>query len=353
MKQIIICSDGTWNTPDQQDRDHVVPSNVVKMARAVQAPAVFYDAGVGTDGSWWDRLVGAAFGRGISRNIIDCYRFVVEHFEPGDDIFCFGFSRGAYTARSLCGLIRKCGVIPKNDGSAPLDDRIQATYAFYRSEHNPDAHETQAFRESMGAVQTEIAFLGVWDTVGSLGIPGFRKYTAPHHQFNDLMLSRWVRNAYQVLAIDEHRRPFAASIWHVKDGVETPLTQTLQRCEQVWFPGTHSNIGGGYADTGLSDMAFQWMMRKAFACGLTFEGNYIARAIQPDFRGELRESRTWGYKILGRPYYRPIVPGNHVSIHWSARARFLDQTVPHYKITQAPNLARALASGSIPIDPED
>ncbi len=206
-KRIVICCDGTWNRPEQP-----VPSNVVRTARAVLptgrdgvSQVVFYDEGVGT-GNRIDRLLGGAFGDGLVRNIADAYRFLVHNYAAGDELFLFGFSRGAYTARSLAGLLRNSGLLHKAHA-----DRFTAAFDLYRRQDAPPSSpEAQAFRAAHSR-EVGVHFLGVWDTVGSLGIPlrGLRYLTMRRHQFHDVELSGSMRNAFQALAVDERRFPFA------------------------------------------------------------------------------------------------------------------------------------------------
>ena len=210
MKRIVICSDGTWQTPRQEDTTHVL-----EMARAVlpaaadgTVQAVFYDWGVGTDGLL-HRVLGGISGQGIDRNIRDCYRFLVHNYEDGDEIYLFGFSRGAYTVRSLAGLVRNCGILRKDEAG-----RLSDAYRIYRrADAAPSSAEAKAFRAAYSR-EAMIAFIGVWDTVGALGIPlrGLSKLTTRRHRFHDVELSRFVKHACHALAIDERRRPFQPSL---------------------------------------------------------------------------------------------------------------------------------------------
>lgn len=315
MKRIIVCCDGTWNRPDQVDDGRVSPTNVTKIALAV-APKdgggiiqqVYYHRGVGT--GRWDRMRGGAFGMGLSRNIKDAYCYLVLNYQVGDELFLFGFSRGAYTARSLAGFIRNCGLLRPEHA-----DRVDEAYTLYRrrdDESHPTAIEAQLFRksytyESVG-YEIRMKCIGVWDTVGALGIPigllGRLSRLVFHLQFHDLKLSSYVDNAFQALAIDERRLPFVPAIWEQQDHA-----RGKQRLEQVWCVGVHSNIGGGYADSGLSDIAFLWMKENATSCGLVFNEEHIRTTIHPDIRGTLRNSRTGFYRLL-REYVRPVSGGH-------------------------------------------
>src|SRR5215217_600642 len=135
MKHLIVCCDGTWNRPDQIDRGVAAPTNVAKLALALadtdaagNRQLLHYQAGVGT--RRWEHLTGGGLGVGLSRNVIECYRFVVDNYEPGDELYFFGFSRGAFTARSLAGLVRNAGILRPGHR-----DLIEEAYALYRSPH--------------------------------------------------------------------------------------------------------------------------------------------------------------------------------------------------------------------------
>lgn len=297
-KRIVICCDGTWNTPDEKEGD-ALSTNVVKIAHAVRPlddnevhQVVYYDRGVGTN--WGlDRVAGGAFGIGLSHNIEDAYRFLVDNYVDGDELFFFGFSRGAYTVRSLAGLIRNCGLLKK-----VYSDKFYSAYEIYRSreeEDKKDSDKSEEFIERYSRKIEKIKFIGVWDTVGSLGIPGvFNFIDKKAHEFHDVTLSRMVENAYHALAIDERRQPFEPTLWEQR---EDAVDQTL---EQVWFVGVHSNIGGGYADCGLSDIAFTWMANKARSCDLALDQEYIDKHIAPNVRGVLRDSLSLFYRMFGK-----------------------------------------------------
>ena len=318
-KNIAICCDGTWNTADQHNDGNACPTNVIKTARGVLAQradgtpqVVFYVQGVGT--RWGlDRLTGGAFGVGLSTNVQEAYRFIVHNLEAGDRLYVFGFSRGAYTARSLCGLIRKAGVLSKHHS-----DLVPAAYKLYKQRNlHPDDPPAVRFREQHSR-ETSIHFLGVWDTVGALGIParGLRVLTARRHQFHDVQLSKIVRNAFHALAIDEQRRAFRPTLWSGK-------TSPGQRVEQVWFAGAHSNVGGGYPEPGLADEAFLWMVERAEECGLAFDPRYLQERVRANPMSTLRDSHVGLYR-LGRRYLRPMGEASpqDEALHSSALHRY-------------------------------
>jgi len=268
MKRIAIFCDGTWNSADQAKEGAPCPTNVIKLAlRAARRDGdmpqvVYYGQGVGTGGSL-DKLTGGAFGKGLDDNLYAAYRFLVLNYEEGDEIFLFGFSRGAYTARSLAGMVRKCGILRLRHAM-----RYREALDLYCGDVHPDDDKAKAFRSECSVTEDReipIRFIGVWDTVGALGIPvrGLRSLTADKYRFHDVELSGTVQQACQALAIDERRAPFEAARWAYKP-------KPGQTIEQVWFCGVHSDIGGGYPleESGLSDIALRWMRDRAAFAGL-------------------------------------------------------------------------------------
>lgn len=316
-KNLIVCCDGTWNLADQPSK-----TNVTKVALAVRPRAdgveqrVYYGRGVGT--RRWERMRGGAFGMGLSRNVMDAYRFLVEAYEPGDQLYLFGFSRGAFTARSLAGLVRNSGILRREDAH-----RIKEAWALYRDRaEKPNGTAAALFRRAY-AHETEIRFIGVWDTVGTLGIPVPRpRWLKPvvalvnrRWAFHDTELSSWVKAACHALAIDEQRTPFIPTLWHQKSGA----AEAGQELKQVWFAGVHSDVGGGYRETALSDITLLWMAHQARRHGLEFDPEVLSEAgpgamapntdsnfrVQPDSMGTMHDSRT-GLYLLARPWHRPI-----------------------------------------------
>ena len=292
MKRIILLLDGTWNDSDFGNAD----TNIVRMADIIarsldpdqaresnlnQGPTalvkargykgsdvehlVFYERGVGTGAL--DRMRGGVFGTGLADNIRRAYRILSFHYEPGDEVFVFGFSRGAYTARSLVGFIGAVGLLKRGDCT---EERERSAWQFYRTPPNDRlpgiwtgltryVHERENFR---------IACLALFDTVGALGIPlsHMKLYNRDRYEFHDVNLSSITRVNLHALAIDEHREPFRATIWR-KPRFKAYTSVT----EQVWFPGAHADIGGGYIPydargtnglKALDDIALDWMLRR-------------------------------------------------------------------------------------------
>jgi uncharacterized protein (DUF2235 family) len=342
-RRLIVCADGTWNTEDQYDEGVPTATNVWKIAQWIRPMArdgtpqlVFYDRGVGTHPGL-DRIVGGAFGRGIDENICDGYRFLVQNYMDGDEIYLFGFSRGAYTVRSLAGLIRNCGLLERRHVA-----RVREAYDLYRDrtdDTHPSARRAQDFRELYGR-EVRIRCIGVWDTVGSLGVPVglLGRILRKRFEFHDARLNAWVENAFHALAIDERRAPFAPSLWEVQDDVPN------QRVEQVWFAGAHANVGGGYADCGLSDITFLWMKERAASCGLELEDDYIAQAVCGQCEGALRDSMTEAYRLLGE-HVRPIgaSPRTRESVHPTVLERHQRVKEPPHGPYAPPNLVEWLA----------
>ena len=267
-KNIVLCFDGTWNTPpDSASPSEDNSTNVLQFFERVCATAPngrqqikWYNQGVGTE--WLNRIRGGAFGLGLDAHITEGYRQLIRNYQDGDDVYVVGFSRGAYTARSLVGLVRNCGLLRSED-----ECLIDRAYAMYRSRDNVDSEHARAFRRA-NSRDVPIKFVGVWDTVGALGIPmeSFRDFDAPLYSFHDTKLSSIVQNAFHAIAVDEHRKPYAATLWGKQDSRDTARGQTL---EQVWFSGSHGDVGGGYPGRHpISDLTLRWMQKKAAECGL-------------------------------------------------------------------------------------
>lgn len=326
FKRIVVCCDGTWGTPDRSYSGRPAPTNVTKFALGVDATAtsddgaeieqrVFYHRGVGTGTK--NRFVGGAFGAGLSRDVVAAYRSVMSNFQPGDDLYLVGFSRGAYTARSTAGLIRNSGILRRR-----FRNRLDEAYALYRDrtpDTNPRSVEATLFRRSFSH-ETRIHCIAVWDTVGALGIPltglPIIDRLNRSREFHDTELSTTVDNAFQALAIDETRRPFAPTLWHQQENDDS------QRLEQVWFAGTHGDIGGGCSDGTLSDIALQWIVERTKECGLVFRADAFGRPANAanKFPAPIRPSRTGFWKLLPA-YVRPIGTQDHESIADSVLSR--------------------------------
>ena len=209
MKRIIICADGTWNKPEE-DLGKDFPTNVLKFSRAIKpidqdnvVQTVFYDWGIG---SYHASTTGGAFGKGLDKNIKDCYRYIVHNYEEGDELFFFGFSRGAYTVRSLCGLINNCSILKKEHAKM-----INKAFDLYKNSKYKVSHphSIQFKKDYAVSLETSIKFVGVWDTVGAMGLPtsifGFIK---PKNLFYDNKIGSNIKTARHALSIDEVRKDF-------------------------------------------------------------------------------------------------------------------------------------------------
>ena len=324
-KRLVVCCDGTWNTADQARAGHLSPTNVTKLALSIadedsagSRQCVYYHSGVGI--SRRERLSGGAFGVGLSGNVFDAYRFLIDNYESGDWLYLFGFSRGAFTARSLAGLIRNSGILRRENA-----DRIDQAWASYRSAADkPSGVASTLFRQAY-SYEPRIHFIGVWDTVGALGIPVLGpRWLKPvmtrlnqRYQFHDTTLSTKVDGAFHALAIDEQRAAFAPTMWHQQPGADRQ--EPKQELKQVWFTGVHCDIGGGYLDTSLSDIALLWMADRAQEYGLAFRtgafnpggsaqmtpGNSIDFKVDPRPMTRPDSSRTRFYRLV-RPFDRPV-----------------------------------------------
>jgi uncharacterized protein (DUF2235 family) len=356
-KRLVVFCDGTWNRADGP-----ALTNVCKLREAVEESDrqhVHYEPGVGT--KRWERIRGGAFGIGLSRNVRHCYECLVDHYVPGDELFFFGFSRGAFTARSLAGLVRNSGILKPEHRN-----RVKAAYKLYRSRKDgdgPSEAAATAFRTRHSHPDAQIAFIGVWDTVGALGIPidGFRPpLLSKRWTFHDTTLSGSVLNAYHAISIDERRGPFAPTLWvkKVKDGVvqEPPEHQTIS---QVWFAGVHSDVGGGYSDCALSEVPLRWMAERARDCGLVLRSDRLVGGdepieaairrngseIAPDPCGTKHDSMTLFYRLLG-PLDRRLGTRDGIPINPSLASSVKVRSGKDPSYT-APGLAEWLASGKV------
>lgn len=277
MRHLVICCDGTWQTITKQ-------SNVGRLHSAVVTPAghpePHYVKGAGASGNPVEALRGGLIGADLESSIKDGYRWLAQEYRPGDRIALFGYSRGAYTARSVAGMISRVGLVDGSAVSEPdgLDGAVRRAYAHYRELRSaprgtaPDVGLPLAWHP--GEPDTPVSFIGVWDTVGALGIPAYVGVpdlfrSRERYQFLDVRLDRRIPHARHAVALDEMRGPFRPTLW--RD------VEPHQDVRQVWFPGNHGDVGGGHDDKGLSDDALDWMMREATeTIGLAFDRSRIA-----------------------------------------------------------------------------
>ena len=309
-KKIVFCADGTWDDPNSN-------SNVCQLYTALEnLPGVqipMYDSGVGSSGTPVDKMLGGAVGAGLFQKIKDGYSAISAQYQPGDQVFIFGFSRGAYTARSLAGMIAICGLPTVNQqDSACLDMAFEA----YRNAAQRDLL-LDTLNTSYKMDNARIQLLGVWDTVGSLGIPAlFGSIDVIQYGFLSTTLHEDVITAVQALSIDEQRMQFQPAVF-------APSVYPNQTLVQVWFSGVHCDVGGGYAPdqngASPSNIPLLWMASYAKASGLQFKPGALSTArLALDATASLHESRTGAYRIFP-PNIRNILPDSSLAGSVNAR----------------------------------
>lgn len=318
MKRLVVCCDGTW-----QNLSCPHPTNVVKMAQMVQPTGpdgipqiVFYDEGIGSS-QGIEKLGSGAFGWGIDKNIQDAYRFLCLNYYPGDEIYLFGFSRGAYTVRSLAGLIYCSGLLERcHIRKAP------EAYRLYRDRTTkPGDQAARLFRSQYGE-SVPITLMGCWDTVGALGIPDqipfvpFDDWINAQYKFHDTTLNQQIQTALHAVAIDEHRQVFDV----------TPMQQSPHRRDrqvyQNWFVGTHGCVGGGTLENqGLSDIPLLWMVEQMhqLGLGLTLDPTKAENGIEPNSLTIFDSSAEILYALTGL-HQRKI--GSFADVHSSVKQRW-------------------------------
>ncbi|SFW86098.1 DUF2235 domain-containing protein [Amycolatopsis australiensis] len=338
-RHLVVCCDGTWNTPDQLQQGQPAPTNVARIRHAVadrDDQLRYYHPGVGTGPGLVNHLEGGLVGKGLSDNVKSAYGWLARHYRPGDAIHLFGFSRGAFTVRSLGGMLGRCGL--------PAGLRDAGPTEFWAA---VDALFADGYRAgAAGAAEpVPIEFLGVWDTVGSLGIPdwlGPLKLLEDHvghlPRFHDTKLGDHVKHARQALAIDEMRGPFMPTLWSNLDEVDGDRT-----AEQVWFPGDHCDVGGGHDRCGLSDGALQWMIDECRSVTDLVFDDAMYKQIVPDPQDVLHNSLHGVYSVLcPAPRAIPFIAAGRPEVAPSAVDR---QATP--PITSGPyREGRRLAAGA-------
>ncbi|QDC09539.1 DUF2235 domain-containing protein [Oceanicola sp. D3] len=306
MKRIAIFCDGTWNTPDAP-----YPTNVFhlhSMARRTAADGTSqilkYIPGVGTGfgKTGWrkklDKVTGGVFGVGVTKNILAGYTFLIEQYEPGDEIYVFGFSRGAFTARSLVGLIRASGLprhteawkapeaLKRYRDNAPSTKPSSEESHRFRLGFSPDVVTSQKeadWRAAQGhpvPPMLTVTYLGIWDTVGALGIPSYYKWLAQvfnrSQGFHDTQLSSMVMAARHAVSIDERRKAFPPTLWGNLGELNRENPDRKRSYQQLWFAGDHGSVGGGGDIVGLSHVTLRWVVKGAQDQGLEFDPTQLA-----------------------------------------------------------------------------
>lgn len=338
MKRIVICADGTWNTPDQEEFGRATPTNVVKLYHCIRdeddhgtQQLTYYHPGVGTE-TTLSRLPGGALGEGLSRNVKGAYAFLSKHYEEGDEVYLFGFSRGAYTVRSLAGWLGRGLLVGGTFQNEPKAfwGAIDKAFTQYRARTDeplghPIFHQGKAL---------PVHFLGVWDTVGALGIPdhlGLLNLLDQDHRwrFHDTKLGSHVAIARHAVALDERRLSFSPTLW--------TGYKAHQNVKQLWFAGTHSDVGGGLVGSELSDIALRWMLDEAGADGHEGGGGlayhaHMVNQLRPDPSAPYRDSLMSIFKHLPtRPRGLPMMHSDSRDLHPSVVER-----VQRPPLTQGP-----------------
>jgi len=314
VKRLAIFLDGTWNTLGNN-------TNVWRLKSLCDPNArdqlIYYGVGVGT--RLGEKVRGGVGGYGLDNEIIDAYTWLVQAYEPGDEIFIFGFSRGAYAARSLSGLIAKCGVLRPG---APLS--IEQLYARYRRADDRTIRTLRAADAAPPAnleerwildhsVAADIKFVGVWDTVGSVGNPlsSLRSRVA-RYRFLDTHLRKANTHAFHAVALDEQRQSFEPTFWTVTTpkGAVPTSGRSLDEVEQRWFVGAHANVGGGYPSDVLAQAPLHWLMEKAALHGLAFRPGFAVDAVDPTapVTDSYATFGTWLLRKFTPRFHRPVGP---------------------------------------------
>lgn len=310
-KRLALFFDGTWNAADSKGDE----TNVARLARAVRANSgdkpqiALYLRGVGTSGPWLRQVLDGATGGGVDDNIRAAYMFLGQNYlpdEPGhrpaDEIYLFGFSRGAFTARSLAGFIATCGLLKRNHLGL-----IRQAWAYYRS--RTPGRSPQDFNLRFGGTAADpinhaprIRFVGVWDTVGALGIPQslIDPAAAANYEFHDTSPSGIIDRGRHALAIDEQRDSFVPTLW-------TQPIPPGTNIQQVWFPGVHSDVGGGYGQSDLAMIPLRWMADEAAAAGLALDETMLPQPTTLQPLAPQHDSRTGLAGLDPTPTIRAIL----------------------------------------------
>ncbi|WOO42038.1 DUF2235 domain-containing protein [Rubellicoccus peritrichatus] len=344
MKRLIVCYDGTWNNPDQEDNGIAAPTNVVKLYNALSdsddqgvEQLKFYHPGVGgEDSGIIDAVLGGAIGMGVSRHICSGYYWLGKNYEEGDEIYLYGFSRGAFTARSLGGMLGRGLLNLRKLKPKAAWERVHKAYSEgYRVEKAKTTDWAESdWKFFNDGKATPIHFIGVWDTVGALGVPDDLEIlnffdNKEKWEFHDTELSLKVSHARHAMAIDEKRTSFTVTRW--KNASKHP------DAVELWFPGAHSDVGGGYAHSDLSNGALKWMIGESDRFGLAFRPEVIPY-INANSLGVIHNSYKGLFsKLRSRPRNIPaMVEANHSQFHQSAIDRQIVSPIeyPPYHVTR-------------------
>ena len=322
-KRLLLFLDGTWNKPENHTNVYRLFLMLRPRGEDGLRQLAYYDPGVGTN--WFSRLLGGTLGWGLSENVCEAYRWLMENYNEGDEIHLFGFSRGAFTARSLAGLIARCGLLKPEAGMSfrQLFDRYRRgseVTPIYQLRYERDHQGRTSFDYEEDILLNHahygrnlIKMVAVWDTVGSIGLPlgklpGISRRTL---RFHNTHLSVVVENSFQALALDEQRRPYWGILWtnfvpkqaqatpkgtvnpsHAQSAA--PASAEASRAddrmiEQRWFAGAHSNVGGGYRNDSIAQRPLAWIQHKAKESGVAFRSE-IATDDDRDLKQVPRDS---------------------------------------------------------------
>jgi uncharacterized protein (DUF2235 family) len=324
-KRLALFLDGSWNdTADNTNVRRLYDMMALTGKDGLQQ-LPYYSEGVGT--ARGEEVSGGIWGYGLDEDVRNAYRWLVRNYEHGDDIFLFGFSRGAFTARTLCGIIVRCGLIYPG---APLSiEQVWQRYTLSRDKNdlwlikraledpkdypnvvvsNDDRRIAECSR------RVPIKMIGVWDTVGSMGIPlaNVPFIGKNEFRFHNTNPSKLMHNGFHAMALDEHRLHFDVTMWNkfVPKIPVPPLpnAQPDPKIEQRWFAGAHSNIGGGIANSYMAQVPLQWIQQKADGLGLTFK--HDIRLKGAEHLARIHQSLDFKFRLLqlGRTFDRIIAP---------------------------------------------
>lgn len=260
-KNIVVFSDGTGQLGGVGEDTNIHRLFKMVLDRSPERVAS-YDRGLGTG----TRYLGAATGLGISKNILECYQFIFDNYQSKDKVYLFGFSRGAFTVRSLSGFLNLIGILPS---SRP--ELIKEAYEIYCQEKRDKRQQlVDEFKGRHHVMSCPVEVIGVWDTVAALGLPlpALQAINPFKTKFHDTQMAPNVKNGFHALSIDDERKSFHPTLWNERKKKDD------QVIEQVWFRGVHTDVGGGYKQRGLSDTSLKWMLDRVVPLGLMLYDNH-------------------------------------------------------------------------------
>lgn len=352
-KNIVICSDGTGNRGGVgYDTNVWRLFNGIELNSDKKKQVVHYDDGVGTEDFKYFKIIGGAFGWGLTRNIVQAYKFLCRNYQENDDIYFFGFSRGAYTVRAMAAFVLSVGIIRDANqySDSELKKLIYKLIEIYKHRPNKTASSDDGKSEQGSSQPLQINFesicdnfevehsslitdikikcVGVWDTVSAVGLPfniGLKWFIEKcffKFRFRDHVLSNRVEKAYHAISIDDQRKTFHPEVWVERDGIE-----------QVFFSGVHSNVGGGYPKQGLAYVSLEWMLSK-----IKSDSGKDGIILRNGFEEEVKENTKVHDKLYNsrsgpavfyryKPrFFDAIKPLSVIKVHYSCLERIVRQT---------------------------